>query len=183
MNPGGAAELTAAVRSAIDTLIGELVGLAGVTREHVVDVVLIGNPVMHHLLLGIDPTPLGGAPFTLATSDAVVGTAADLDLDLPFGDVYVGPCIAGHVGADTAAAMLAEGPHRSDRMQLLVDIGTNAEIVLGDRHRQFAASSPTGPALDRKSTRLNSSHVKISYAVFCLKKKTNDNDGDTTTET
>jgi uncharacterized 2Fe-2S/4Fe-4S cluster protein (DUF4445 family) len=61
---------------------------------------------------------------------------------------YVGPCIAGHVGADTAAAILAEGPHRGEAMQLLVDVGTNAEIVLGDRNRQFAASSPTGPAFE-----------------------------------
>ena len=58
------------------------------------------------------------------------------------------PCIAGHVGADTAAAMLHEGPHRGDDMQLLVDVGTNAEIVLGDRERLFAASSPTGPAFE-----------------------------------
>ena len=75
-------------------------------------------------------------------------SANQLDLDLPNARVYVGPCIAGHVGADTAGAILAEGPHRSDRMQLLVDVGTNAEIVLGDRSRQWAASSPTGPAFE-----------------------------------
>jgi uncharacterized 2Fe-2S/4Fe-4S cluster protein (DUF4445 family) len=111
-------------------------------------VVLVGNPIMHHVLLGIDPTPLGQAPFTLATNRAITTSAADLDLVAPNARCYVGPCIAGHVGADTAAAILAEGPHRSDGMQLLVDIGTNAEIVLGDRTRQFAASSPTGPAFE-----------------------------------
>jgi uncharacterized 2Fe-2S/4Fe-4S cluster protein (DUF4445 family) len=103
---------------------------------------------MHHLLLGIDPTPLGSAPFVLATDRAVTGPASALDLDLPNASYYVGPCIAGHVGADTAAAMLAERPHHGDRMQLLVDVGTNAEIVLGDRNRVFAASSPTGPAFE-----------------------------------
>jgi uncharacterized 2Fe-2S/4Fe-4S cluster protein (DUF4445 family) len=114
----------------------------------VLEVVLVGNPIMHHIALGIDPTPLGMAPFVLATDEAVRGAAADLDLDLPNARFYVGPCIAGHVGADTAAAILAEGPHRSEAMQLLVDVGTNAEIVLGDRERQFAASSPTGPAFE-----------------------------------
>ena len=62
--------------------------------------------------------------------------------------MHVLPCIAGHVGADTAAAMLSEGPYRADAPQLLVDIGTNAEIVLGDRDAVFAASSPTGPAFE-----------------------------------
>jgi uncharacterized 2Fe-2S/4Fe-4S cluster protein (DUF4445 family) len=148
MNPGGERELTAAVRTALDELIGELVADAEVDREHVLEVVLVGNPIMHHIALGIDPTPLGSAPFVLATDEAVIGQALDLDLDLPAAAFYAGPCIAGHVGADTAAALLAEGPHRGDAMQLLVDVGTNAEIVLGDRTRQYAASSPTGPAFE-----------------------------------
>jgi uncharacterized 2Fe-2S/4Fe-4S cluster protein (DUF4445 family) len=148
MNPGGERELTAAVRTALDELVGELVDDAGVDREHVLEMVLVGNPIMHHIALGIDPTPLGTAPFVLATDEAVVGLARDLDLDLPAAAFYAGPCIAGHVGADTAAAMLAEGPHRGEAMQLLVDVGTNAEIVLGDSSRQYAASSPTGPAFE-----------------------------------
>ena len=76
------------------------------------------------------------------------GRAAELDLDAPNARWYVGPCIAGHVGADTSAAILAEGPHRATATQLLVDVGTNAEIVLGDDARLFAASSPTGPAFE-----------------------------------
>ena len=148
MNPGGEVELTSAVRNALDEMVGELVTDAGVDRDRVLDAVFVGNPIMHHLLLGIDPTPLGMAPFTLATADAVHCRAADVDLDLPNASVYVAPCIAGHVGADTAAAILAEGPHRGDHMQLLVDVGTNAEIVLGSSDRQFAASSPTGPAFE-----------------------------------
>jgi len=148
MNPGGDRELTSAVRRALDELVGELLEPLDATRDRVLEIVLVGNPIMHHVLLGIDPTPLGGAPFTLATGEAVSGRATDLELDLRNAAFYVGPCIAGHVGADTAAAILAEGPHRSPTMQLLVDIGTNAEIVLGDEHRQFAASSPTGPAFE-----------------------------------
>ena len=148
MNPGGERQLTEAVRRALDELMGELLDQIGAERDRVLEVVAVGNPIMHHILLGIDPTPLGQAPFTLATNRAVITRATELDLDLPNARCYVGPCIAGHVGADTAAAILAEGPHRSEAMQLLVDVGTNAEIVLGDRTRQFAASSPTGPAFE-----------------------------------
>jgi uncharacterized 2Fe-2S/4Fe-4S cluster protein (DUF4445 family) len=148
MNPGGEHQLTAAVRTTLAELATELVASAGASLDHVLEVVLVGNPIMHHLVLGIDPTPLGMAPFTLATAEAVQLPAADLDLPLPWARAYLAPCIAGHVGADTAAVILAEGPHRSATVQLLVDVGTNAEIVLGDATRQFAASSPTGPAFE-----------------------------------
>ena len=148
MNPGGEAKLTAAVRRAIDELVGELCEQAGVDRGQVHDLVVVGNPIMHHLVLGLDPTPLGAAPFTLATATAVRGSATEIGIGLPCAALYVGPCIAGHVGADAAAATLAEGPHRVATPMLVVDVGTNAEIVLGDGHRVFAASSPTGPAFE-----------------------------------
>jgi uncharacterized 2Fe-2S/4Fe-4S cluster protein (DUF4445 family) len=148
MNPGGEVQLTKAVRQALNELVGELAADANIERNAILDCVFVGNPVMHHLLLGYDPVPLGQSPFTLATNRAVHGRATDLGLDLPFASFYVGPCIAGHVGADTTAAMLAEGPHRGREWQLLVDVGTNAEIVLGNAEQQFAASSPTGPAFE-----------------------------------
>ena len=148
LNPDGTAELTAAVRAAIDELIDELCEAAGIGRGNVCDLVVVGNPIMHHLVLGIDPTPLGAAPFTLAVRDGVWATAADIGIDLPGAALYMGPCIAGHVGADAVAAMLAEGPHRSGGPQLLVDVGTNAEIILGDGRQVWAASSPTGPAFE-----------------------------------
>ena len=152
MNEGGAAELTAAVRTALDELCRELIARIEAVDEAaeglVFDLVVVGNPIMHHVLLGIDPTPLGQAPFVLATDGAVASRATDLGVELPFAAAYLLPCIAGHVGADTAAAILAEGPHRGDRLQLLVDVGTNAEIVLGNSNRVLAASSPTGPAFE-----------------------------------
>ena len=150
MNPDGDAELTAAVRQAIDDLVSELCEQAGegVDRSKVHDLVVVGNPIMHHLVLGIDPTPLGAAPFMLTTADAVQGQAVDIGVDLAGSALYVGPCIAGHVGADAAAAALAEGPHRAEESMLVVDVGTNAEIVLGDGKRVLAASSPTGPAFE-----------------------------------
>jgi uncharacterized 2Fe-2S/4Fe-4S cluster protein (DUF4445 family) len=148
MNPGGDVALTGAIRDALNDLITTLVTDGDVERDNVLDVVLVGNPIMHHLVLGIDPTPLGGAPFELAVSTAVRGRATDVALTLPNAALYVAPCIAGHVGADTAAAILSEGVFTRDETTLLVDVGTNAEIVLGNRHQVFAASSPTGPAFE-----------------------------------
>ena len=148
MHPEGAGEMTAAVRKALDGLIASLAMRAGIKRVEILELALVGNPIMHHLLLGIDPTPLGGAPFALATDRAVSTTAAELGLRAhPGARVYVLPCIAGHVGADTAGVILAEQPHQAERMTLVVDVGTNAEIVLGDKRRLLAASSPTGPGL------------------------------------
>ena len=110
---------------------------------------LVGNPIMHHLVLGIDPVELGGAPFALAIDRAVTVTAAELGIALhPNARVYALPCIAGHVGADTAGVILAERPDLTDEMTLLVDVGTNAEIVLGNSKRLVACSSPTGPAFE-----------------------------------
>jgi len=148
MNPGGERKLTRAVREALNELIAELCADSGEVVADVLEIVLVGNPIMHHVIAGIDPTPLGQAPFTLATADPIVVRAEQFELACPRAQVYLAPCIAGHVGADTAAVILSERPHASETMMLLVDIGTNAEIVLGDRTRQFAASSPTGPAFE-----------------------------------
>jgi len=149
LNPGGEARLTAAVREALAEMVGELCRDAGVDPDSVLEVTLVGNPIMHHLALGLDPRQLGSAPFTLATTDAVTVPAAELGLGVhPGARVYAPPCIAGHVGADAAAMVLAERPHRGRSLTLLVDVGTNAEIVLGNDRRLLAASSPTGPAFE-----------------------------------
>ncbi len=149
MNPTGCAAMTNAVREAISGLIDKVCAEGGVSRTDILDSVFVGNPIMHHLFLGIDPTELGGAPFALAVSGALHLRASDIDIPMnPGTRVYMLPCIAGHVGADAAAATLTEGPHRQEEMMLLVDIGTNAEIVLGNSTRVVAASSPTGPAFE-----------------------------------
>jgi uncharacterized 2Fe-2S/4Fe-4S cluster protein (DUF4445 family) len=149
LNPGGEQALTKAVREAVQTLIGRVTAEGGITPHDVVEAVFVGNPIMHHLFLGIDPTPLGQAPFALAVSGAVRLPAREIGLSLhPAARVYVLPCIAGHVGADAAGVALAEGPQHQDAPTLVVDIGTNAEILLGTRARVVAASSPTGPAFE-----------------------------------
>jgi uncharacterized 2Fe-2S/4Fe-4S cluster protein (DUF4445 family) len=149
MNAGGAGEMTTAVRSALNGLLAQLAMRAGIKRDTILELAIVGNPIMHHLLLGIDPIPLGSAPFALATDRAVTVRATELDLTTHLGArVYLLPCIAGHVGADTAGVILAEAPHESEAVELVVDVGTNAEIVLGNRYFLLAASSPTGPAFE-----------------------------------
>lgn len=149
MNPDGREAMTKAVRKAINTLIDKVCSQGEIDRNDILDMVFVGNPVMHHLFLGIDPTELGGAPFALAVSGAVHTKAVEIGIAANDGArVYMLPCIAGHVGADAAAATLCEGPHRQEEQMLLVDIGTNAEIVLGNSKRTVAASSPTGPAFE-----------------------------------
>lgn len=150
MNPGGDVEMTRAVREAINTLATEIATAAKIAPEAVVEAVFVCNPVMHHLLLGIDPVELGQAPFALATSGSLSLAARDLDLAAlhPAARVYVLPCIAGHVGADAAAVALSEEPDKSEDLVLIVDVGTNAEILLGNTSRVLACSSPTGPAFE-----------------------------------
>ena len=150
MNPGGDVEMTRAVREGLDTLIGALAQDATISPRAIVEAVIVCNPVMHHLLLGIDPVELGQAPFALATSDSLSISARDLSLSSlnPAARAYLLPCIAGHVGADAAAVALSESPETSEDLVLVVDVGTNAEILLGDRRRVLACSSPTGPAFE-----------------------------------
>jgi uncharacterized 2Fe-2S/4Fe-4S cluster protein (DUF4445 family) len=149
LNPEGAGQMTAAVRAAVSELIAATADQAGIRAEDVLEITLVGNPVMHHLLLGLDARPLGTAPFALATDHAVDIWASEIDIELhPNARAYLLPCIAGHVGADTAAVMLAETPWAEEAISLVIDVGTNAEIVLGNRARLLAASSPTGPAFE-----------------------------------
>ncbi len=149
MNPGGAAQMTVAVRDALCALAADVAHQAGITHEDILEATLVGNPIMHHLLLGIDPVELGGAPFALATDQSLTLRANVIDLKLHRNArIYVLPCIAGHVGADAAGMVLAERPDLESAMTLLVDVGTNAEIVLGNDQRLVACSSPTGPAFE-----------------------------------
>ena len=149
MNADGAQELTDAVRSGLNALVADIAAEAEIATDDILEASIAGNPIMHHLFLGLDPTELGGAPFALATDAALDMAARELNLSIhPGGRVYALPCIAGHVGADAAAMILSEEPHIRDEVSLVVDVGTNAEIVLGNRDRLLACSSPTGPAFE-----------------------------------
>ncbi len=150
LNPGGSREMSESVLAALDSQFAAVADEAGVCAGQILELAVVCNPVMHHLFLGVDPTELGQAPFALAAADSVSFDAGSLGLkSLPSAArVYMLPCIAGHVGADCAAVVLAEMPHCSIEKTLVVDVGTNAEIVFGDKSRVLACSSPTGPAFE-----------------------------------
>ena len=149
MNADGAREMTTAVREGMNALFTQVAAEAEIDKALIVDAVFVCNPVMHHLFLGIDPFELGQAPFALATSNSLRLRADDLDLNIhPSARVYLLPCIAGHVGADAAAVALSEAPDKSSDLVLVVDVGTNAEILLGNTEKVLACSSPTGPAFE-----------------------------------
>ncbi|MEO5882563.1 MAG: ASKHA domain-containing protein [Caldimonas sp.] len=148
-NEGQAPALTASVREALRALVDQVVREASIPAADIVEMTLVGNPTMHHLVLGIDPTQLGMEPFPLVVDQGLVVLARDLDLVLnPGAHVYFLPCIAGHVGGDAAGVILSQGPHDADAMTLVIDVGTNAELVLGSKNRLIACSSPTGPAFE-----------------------------------
>ena len=149
MHPEGADAMTNVIREAIGKLIADIAEQASVALDQVLEITLVANPVMHHIFLGINPVELGGAPFALATDAGLTLFASELNLPLHSGArVYILPCVAGHVGADTAGVILSEEPQLQSKMTLLVDVGTNAEIVLGNRDKLVACSSPTGPAFE-----------------------------------
>ena len=149
MHREGAELLTSAIREAINGLFVELTSAASNQVEDILEIALVANPIMHHIVLGINPINLGTAPFALTTSDAIDTRAAEMGLNAhPEARLYCLPCIAGHVGADAAGVILAEAPDRSEDMTLVVDVGTNAEIVLANNERLLVCSSPTGPAFE-----------------------------------
>jgi uncharacterized 2Fe-2S/4Fe-4S cluster protein (DUF4445 family) len=117
--------------------------------EDILEMVLVGNSTMHHLLLNLPPKDLGLAPFVPAVHESVDVKARELGLHIsPSANIHVLPTIASFVGADTSAMILAEEPHKQDENWLLIDVGTNAELVLGNRKKLSCTSTPTGPALE-----------------------------------
>ncbi|MDC0550887.1 ASKHA domain-containing protein [Amylibacter sp.] len=150
MNSKGDEEMTSSVRAGMNELFSEVAHEANISTDLIMDAVFVCNPVMHHLFLGIDPFELGQAPFALATSNAINTKSSNLELSQMHSasNVYLLPCIAGHVGADAAAVALSESPNTSEDLVLIVDVGTNAEILLGNKDKVLACSSPTGPAFE-----------------------------------
>jgi len=150
MNQGGADQLTTSVRQAMNQLLVDVCRDGGVDCDDVLALTCVGNPVMVQILLGLDPVELGGAPFACVSSSAFEVGAEMMGLHAlrPSVPVYSPPAIAGHVGADAAAVVLSEAPYTSDKVSLIVDVGTNAEIILGNKQHLLAASSPTGPAFE-----------------------------------
>jgi uncharacterized 2Fe-2S/4Fe-4S cluster protein (DUF4445 family) len=149
MNGDGLEKMNTAVVDALNRLAASAAREAGIQARDIHEAVFVGNTTMIHILLGIDPIELGGAPFALANREAMDIKARELGLRLHrSANVHVLPAEAGHVGADNVAVLIAEEPYKQNEIVLTVDVGTNAEIVLGNSEWMFSASSPTGPAFE-----------------------------------
>ena len=145
--------------SAINFEIGELSRRHGFHRRRIYEVVVVGNSTMRDIFFGLDVQPIGERPYKSVTelemlegkrgTTALNVRASDLGLRVyPGANVYGGPLIGSHVGADVAADMLAVGMDEEEEVVMLVDVGTNTEVVLGNRHRLMSASCPAGPAFE-----------------------------------
>ena len=141
--------LRAKILNGVNDYIKEACTKAGVSPEHVYKIVVVGNTCMHHIFLGIDVSYVGLAPYAPVVSTLLVYPARELPLKAaPNAQVCLLPIVAGFVGADTMACVLATRIYESDEIRALVDIGTNGEVVMGSKHRLVACSAPAGPALE-----------------------------------
>ena len=141
--------LSSAIRTAINELISGALKKAGASAQDIYSVVIVGNTCMHHLFLGIDPSSLVLSPYIPSIADPLVLEAARYGiLANERAKLFMLPCIAGFVGADTAAVMLACGAEKREGLTLIIDIGTNGELVLCEGGRMVACSTAAGPAFE-----------------------------------
>jgi uncharacterized 2Fe-2S/4Fe-4S cluster protein (DUF4445 family) len=144
----GTAPLTDVVRRALNTIVEDATRIAGLKPADVYLAALVGNTCMHHLFMGLSPASLVLAPYHPALSEPLTLTARDYINIHPNGKLLVLPNIAGFVGSDTVGVMLAAGFDRFDEPTLAIDIGTNGELVLGDRRGVTVCSTAAGPAFE-----------------------------------
>jgi len=157
-NPDGLARMSSEIIEAINSLV-ESAAVAGkkgsdqevhkIKESDIIDVAICSNTAMHHILLQLDPEPLGSIPFTPGIHHSLNLKCRDLGIKVhPAAKVFFLPCVAGYVGGDTVGVMLAETPHEQKSIQLIIDIGTNGELVLGNSEKLICSSCATGPALE-----------------------------------
>jgi uncharacterized 2Fe-2S/4Fe-4S cluster protein (DUF4445 family) len=145
----GLEKLHKAIISTLNKLLKQAAHAAKIKTSEILEMVLVGNSTMHHILLNLNPKDLGLAPFVPAIHRSLDVKARELGLNInPSGNIHVLPTIASFVGADTSGMIIAEEPHKQDENWLLIDVGTNAELILGNRKRLGCTSTPTGPALE-----------------------------------
>ncbi|MGD0686852.1 MAG: ASKHA domain-containing protein [Streptosporangiaceae bacterium] len=154
MDPLALGRLTGLAHESLNELAGQVCAQAGVDPADVLEVAMAGNATMTHLALGIDPEPLGVAPFIMSTRLWPEVLAADLGLAVhPRARAVVFPSFGAYVGGDITAGLLAAGMDRDSRTRLFIDVGTNCEIVLGNRDALIATAAPAGPAFEGAAIR------------------------------
>ena len=145
----GLKELQATIIEGLNTIAKQAAHKAGVSSVDISEMTLVGNTAMHHILLGINPEYMGVAPFTPGLHRSVDLKAERFGIEiLPSGNIHIMPIEAGFVGADNVGCLIADTPYKKDVMTLLIDIGTNGELVFGNRKKLISCSCATGPALE-----------------------------------
>ncbi len=173
MTPDAVAEMTDLLRRTLDGAVGSLTVEAGLTRESVVDAVMVADPVTHHLLLGFDPSELGSAPYTQVVSEPVDVLAETLGLHIaPGAMVHALPLLGGQVGSDTLAAAYCSGLGQDERVTLLVDLGTTTNVVLGSKGQLLAAAPPAGTALEGVQIEAGRHAVPGAIDALCIDAET-----------
>jgi uncharacterized 2Fe-2S/4Fe-4S cluster protein (DUF4445 family) len=186
MNPGsGVKRLKEAITDCLNALIQSIVKSAEITPMDILEVVVVGNTAMHHFFLGIDPQHLGLSPFPPAIHHSLDIKARDLGLKIhPAANVHLLPIEAGFVGADNVGVLIAEAPYDKEEMALIIDIGTNGELVLGNKRRLISCSCATGPALEGahlrfgmraapgaiERVRIDPKTLEVTYKIIGLEK-------------
>ena len=168
-HPGGLDELRRRLLSSLNDIIAELTREAGVHSTSVYDVTVVGNTTMSHIFLNLDPSPIGHAPYVAVVREGMDAKAKELGLDInENASLHTLPNIAGFVGSDTVGVILATGMMHSDEIVLAIDIGTNGEVVLGNRDRLVACSCAAGPAFEGARIRygMRATEGAISKAVI-----------------
>ncbi len=148
-NSDGLRKLKEVVVGSVNALIARLCADAGKDPTDILEVVVVGNTAMHHIFFGITPQHLAQAPYAPAVRNSLTVDPGHLGLDIyPFGKVSSLPNIAGFVGADAVAVLIASGLYQDDEIGMMIDIGTNTEIIAGSRERLIACSCASGPAFE-----------------------------------
>jgi len=154
INKNGLQTLSKAIIKGINQLISKVCIKGCIKRQDIIDMTIVGNTCMHHILLNIDPQYLGKAPFQPSIQHSIELKARDLGIEISQGGyVHVLPIVAGFVGADTVGVLLAEEPYNQDDIVLIIDVGTNGELVLGNKNKLIVSSCATGPAFEGANIR------------------------------
>lgn len=148
-HPEGLEQLNRAILDGLNGIVEEASAIAGIKHPDILDMTIVGNTCMHHLFLNLDPRNIGRSPFIPALHHSLDIKARDIGIRIaPGAYIHVLPIEAGFVGADNVGVLIAETPHQQDSVELVIDIGTNGELVLGNRQRLISSSCATGPALE-----------------------------------
>ena len=149
MTDTGSKKLQILIRTIILNMILELIRDSKIRNAEFEQIIIVGNTVMHHLFCGIDITPLSRVPFETANGAEFIARAKDIGWLLPGNpELHFLPCLGGFVGSDVLAGIISTELHNENELMALIDLGTNGEVVVGNRKKILCASTAAGPAFE-----------------------------------